>query len=113
MVLKIRPVPPRLIASLVSKGLKMATWQANVSQRLRNVQSILDAPTLGSNLPNHILQTIALKVSQIDFVHIDPDAIRALVRGAFRALGDSGDLDENDAIVKELSSMYSEIPEEE
>ena len=87
----------------------MEQWRTDVAERLSEIKRLLE---LSPCLPRHVLDGIAKKVAQIDYRNVEPDYIRALVRGAFRAISESGEINETEPLIKVLSTLEVGLPAE-
>ena len=71
----------------------------------------MNSPDTNSGAPAHILDVLSAKLAQIDRSEVEPDALRALVRGALRAIGDAGYIEDDDPVVAELMRLDDILPQ--
>ncbi len=88
----------------------MSDWKQDVTKRIENLKILLKNP--GAGLPPFLLERLTTNLARLSPSDIEGDSLRAFVRGAFRAISDAGDADDDDPIISELLGIYEAIPSE-
>ena len=88
----------------------MSTWQLGAFEHLDRLIARVDLPDHGSDVPPYILEVLSVKLARIDRSKIRPEELHAIVRGAFRAIGDAGFAQDDDPIVQHLIQLDDVLP---
>ena len=75
---------------MVSEDITMTDWRDDARVQLQELHRMLTSPTLVSEVPLYVLETLVEETPHLICSEINPDDVHDMVVGAFRASGDAG-----------------------
>ena len=98
---------------MVAGNRETHNWRDEVRQHLAALHASLASPELVSEVPRYLIEILSTQIENVMSSRIEPDTVHAMLRGAYRAIYDVANPDDDDVVVKQLQTIDDSLPHQQ